>query len=173
MPAKRRSGHVTDQESIVRADCCKAPDGAAAQARSVPKTSGRLWISPYSAGQDPSATRQGQPATVASRNQGRAYPGTRPAPIAVLDVIKASEEAPRDAIDGRPGRHFESVPGYTNCTWSAKSSRMHCVGLGSRTSRNKPPPPPTATMLGAAEASASERRWIAADLYARSGCCEI
>jgi hypothetical protein len=30
----------------------------------------------------------------------------------VLDVIKASEEAPRDAIDGRPGRHFESVPGY-------------------------------------------------------------
>lgn len=78
----------------------------------MPKTSGRLWISPYSAGQDPSATRQGQPATVASRNQGRAYPGTRPAPIAVLDVIKASEEAPRDAIDGRPGRHFESVPGY-------------------------------------------------------------
>ncbi len=26
---------------------------------------------------------------------------------------------------------------------------------------------------GAAEASASERSWIAADLYARSGCCEI
>ena len=30
----------------------------------------------------------------------------------MLDVIKASEEAPRDAIDGKHGRHLESVPGY-------------------------------------------------------------
>ena len=31
--------------------------------------------------------------------------------ISVFDVIKASEEAPRDAIDGKHGRHLESVPG--------------------------------------------------------------
>jgi len=35
-----------------------------------------------------------------------------PRQISVLDVIKASEEAPRDAIDGKHGRHLESVPGY-------------------------------------------------------------
>lgn len=35
-----------------------------------------------------------------------------PLQISVLDVIKASEEAPRDAIDGKRGRHLESVPGY-------------------------------------------------------------
>jgi hypothetical protein len=30
----------------------------------------------------------------------------------VLEVIKASEAAPRDAIDGKHGWHLESVPGY-------------------------------------------------------------
>ena len=35
-----------------------------------------------------------------------------PHQISVLDVIKASEEAPRDAIHGKHGRHLESVPGY-------------------------------------------------------------
>jgi hypothetical protein len=30
----------------------------------------------------------------------------------VLDVIKASEEAPRDAIHLKHGRHLESLPGY-------------------------------------------------------------
>ena len=52
-----------------------------------------------------------------------------------------------------------------NCAWSAKSSRMRCTGLRSRTSRNKPPAPPKVTMLGAAEARAAERRWFAADLW--------
>jgi len=35
-----------------------------------------------------------------------------PHQISVLEVIKASEAAPRDAIDGKHGRHLESVPGY-------------------------------------------------------------
>ncbi len=35
-----------------------------------------------------------------------------PHQISVLDVIKASDEAPRDAIHGKHGRHLESVPGY-------------------------------------------------------------
>ena len=35
-----------------------------------------------------------------------------PHQISVLDVIKASEEAPRDAIHGKHRRHLESVPGY-------------------------------------------------------------
>jgi hypothetical protein len=30
----------------------------------------------------------------------------------VLDVIKASEEAPGDAIHGKHWRHLESLPGY-------------------------------------------------------------
>jgi hypothetical protein len=30
----------------------------------------------------------------------------------VLDVIKASEEAPRDSIHGKHGPDLESVPGY-------------------------------------------------------------
>lgn len=32
--------------------------------------------------------------------------------ISVLDVIKASDEAPRDAIHGKHRRHLESVAGY-------------------------------------------------------------
>jgi Rrf2 family protein len=35
-----------------------------------------------------------------------------PHQISVLDVIKASEEAPRDGIHGKYGRNLESVPGY-------------------------------------------------------------
>jgi len=35
-----------------------------------------------------------------------------PDQISVLDVIKASEEAPGDAIHGKHWRHVESLPGY-------------------------------------------------------------
>jgi Rrf2 family protein len=35
-----------------------------------------------------------------------------PDQISVLDVIKASEEAPGDAIHGKHWRHLESLPGY-------------------------------------------------------------
>ena len=35
-----------------------------------------------------------------------------PHQISVLDVIKASEEAPRDSIHGKHGPDLESVPGY-------------------------------------------------------------
>ena len=35
-----------------------------------------------------------------------------PDQISVLDVIKASEEAPGDAIHGKRWRHLESLPGY-------------------------------------------------------------
>ena len=35
-----------------------------------------------------------------------------PDQISVLDVIKASEETPRDAIHGQHWRHLESLPGY-------------------------------------------------------------
>jgi len=35
-----------------------------------------------------------------------------PTRISVLDVIKASEEAPGDAIHGKHWRHLESLPGY-------------------------------------------------------------
>ena len=35
-----------------------------------------------------------------------------PHQISVLDVIKASEEAPGDAIHGKHWRHLESLPGY-------------------------------------------------------------
>jgi|SRR3989441_4631671 len=35
-----------------------------------------------------------------------------PHQISVLDVIKASEEAPRDSVHGKHGPDLESVPGY-------------------------------------------------------------
>ena len=35
-----------------------------------------------------------------------------PDQISVLDVIRASEEAPGDAIHGKHWRHLESLPGY-------------------------------------------------------------
>ena len=91
-----------------------------------------------------------------------------PDQISVLDVIKASEEFTENT-----GGTWNPYRATTNCTWSAKSLRMRCAGLRSRTSRNNPASPPTATMLGAADARAAERRWISADLYGRSGCCEI
>jgi len=96
-----------------------------------------------------------------------------PDQISVLDVIKATEEAPGEAIHGKHWRHLESLPATTNCTWSAKSLRMRCAGLRSRTSRNKPAARPTVTMLGAAQARAAERRWISSDLCGRSGRCGI
>ena len=52
-----------------------------------------------------------------------------PDQISVLDVIKASEGAPRDGIHGKHWQLWSPYRATTNCTWSAKSSRMRCAGL--------------------------------------------
>ena len=91
----------------------------------------------------------------------------------MFDVIKASEEAPRDAIDGKHGRHMESVPGYRQPHMVSQIVENAPRRVGIADIEEQASTPPTVTMLGAAEATASEGRWIAADLYARSGCCEI
>ena len=75
----------------------------------------------------------------------------------MLDVIKASDEAPRDAIDGRHGRHFESVPGYHQLHMVSQIVEDALCRVRIADIKEQASPPPTATMLGAAEASASER----------------
>jgi hypothetical protein len=46
----------------------------------------------------------------------------------VLDVIKASEEAPGDATENTGGT-WNPYRATTNCTWSAKSLRMRWVTI--------------------------------------------
>jgi Rrf2 family protein len=51
-----------------------------------------------------------------------------PDQISVLDVIKASEEAPGDATENTGGT-WNPYRATTNCTWSAKSLRMRWVTI--------------------------------------------
>src|SRR5216684_8346362 len=111
MPAQRRLGHVTDQESMLRPHGSEALGGAVARdlvQRQRP--SGLSWLSSGSAGQDPAATHQGR---LSHHGIKGGYTLARdPHQISVLDVIKAREETPRDSVHGKHGPDLESVPGY-------------------------------------------------------------
>ena len=113
MPAQRQLGHVTDQESMVRADCRESTwRSSRATTRSAPKTSG-LYGFPREA-LAKILQRLARAGLLLSPHgiKGGYTLARDPRQISVFDVIKASEEAPRDAIDGKHGRHMESVPGY-------------------------------------------------------------
>lgn len=113
MPAQRQLGHVTDQESMVRADCREAPGGAAARELVQRQRPADLYGFPQEA-LAKILQRLARAGLLLSHHgiKGRYTLARDPRQISVLDVIKASEEAPRDAIDGKHGRHLESVPGY-------------------------------------------------------------
>jgi Rrf2 family protein len=98
---------------MVRADCREAPGGAAARELVQRQRPADLYGFPQEA-LAKILQRLARAGLLLSHHgiKGRYTLARDPRQISVLDVIKASEEAPRDAIDGKHGRHLESVPGY-------------------------------------------------------------
>src|SRR5271169_3230212 len=113
MPAHRQLGHVTDQESMVRADCREAPGGAVARELVQRQRPADLYGFPQEA-LAKILQRLARAGLLLSHHgiKGGYTLARDPRQISVLDVIKASEEASRDAIDGKHGRHLESVPDH-------------------------------------------------------------
>jgi len=96
-----------------------------------------------------------------------------PDQISVLDVIKASEEAPGDAIHGKHWRHLESLPGYHQLHMVSQIVEDALRRVTIADIKEQACIPPNVTMLARLKLARRSVGGFLLTYPGGSGCCEI